>query len=157
MDRQLREWKSGVERLWSATAPDYRDAARLLAEIARASEDLGLRQAAAQALPSLRDASLKGAGRGSKDLARRRLSVVRDILHTLTAPQFGKRRNTPVRLTPEEHHRQLLGLPLGRRLAAAEIHQAYKRAAKSAHPDSGGNAREFQQLSAARDALMKQR
>jgi hypothetical protein len=157
MDRQLKQWQSGVERLWSATAPDYRDAARLLAEIGRAGDDPALRQAAAQALPSLRDASLGGTGRGSKELARRRLSVVRDILHTLTAPQFGKRGNTPMRLTPEEHHRQLLGLPLGRRLAAPEIHQAYKRAAKSAHPDGGGNAHEFQQLSAARDALMKQR
>jgi aminopeptidase N len=156
MDRQLKQWQSGVERLWSATAPDYRDAARLLAEIARAADDPALRQAAAQALPSLRDASLDSAGRGSKALARRRLSVVRDVLHALAAPQFGKRRS-PVRLTPEEHHRQLLGLPLGRRLAAAEIHQAYKRAAKSAHPDGGGNAHEFQQLSAARDALMKQR
>jgi hypothetical protein len=157
MDRQLEEWKSGVERLWSATAPDDRDAARLLAEIARASDDPALRQAAVQALPGLRNASPGGAGRGSKELARRRLSVIRDILHALTAPQFGKRRSTPARLTPEEQHRQLLGLPHGRRLAPAEIHQAYKRAAKSAHPDSGGNAREFQQLCAARDALMKER
>jgi curved DNA-binding protein CbpA len=51
----------------------------------------------------------------------------------------------------------MLGLPLGRRLAAAEIHQAYKRAAKTAHPDSGGNGQEFRELSAARDALMKER
>ena len=50
----------------------------------------------------------------------------------------------------------MLGLPLGRRLAAAEIHQAYKHAAKTMHPDGGGNEREFRELSAARDALMKQ-
>jgi curved DNA-binding protein CbpA len=51
----------------------------------------------------------------------------------------------------------LLGLPFGRRLSSAEIAQGYKRAAKTIHPDGGGNAREFQELSAARDALMKQR
>jgi curved DNA-binding protein CbpA len=51
----------------------------------------------------------------------------------------------------------LLGLLLGRRLAGAEIHQAYKRGAKIEHPDSGGNAREFDELSAARDAQMKER
>ena len=60
-------------------------------------------------------------------------------------------------LTPEECYRQMLGLPLGRRLSRAEIHRAYKHVAKRAHPDAGGSAREFQELSAARDALMKQR
>jgi curved DNA-binding protein CbpA len=59
--------------------------------------------------------------------------------------------------TLEECYRQLLGLPLGRRLSGVEIHQAYKRVAKTAHPDAGGNAREFLELSAARDALMKER
>jgi curved DNA-binding protein CbpA len=48
-------------------------------------------------------------------------------------------------------------LPLGRRLSGVEIHRAYKRVAKSAHPDAGGSAHEFQELSAARDALMKER
>jgi curved DNA-binding protein CbpA len=48
-------------------------------------------------------------------------------------------------------------LPLGRRLARAEIHRAYKRAAKTAHPDVGGNARDFLALSAAREALMKEK
>ena len=51
----------------------------------------------------------------------------------------------------------MLGLPLGRRLSGPEIHQAYKRVAKRVHPDAGGNAREFQEISAARDALMKER
>src|SRR5438552_475378 len=37
MDRQLFEWKLGVERICSAAAPDYREAARLAADIARAS------------------------------------------------------------------------------------------------------------------------
>ena len=68
-------------------------------------------------------------------------------------PRFGKRgTGLP---TPEEHYRRLLGLPLGRRLFGPEINQAYKRAAKTAHPDAGGNEREFLELSKARDALMR--
>ena len=59
-------------------------------------------------------------------------------------------------LTPEERYRQMLGLPLGRQLSGAEIHRAFKRAAKTAHPDGGGSAQEFLQLSAARDALIKE-
>jgi len=157
MDRQLREWKLSVERLWSATAPDYREAAQLAAEIAGSSEEAMLRAAATQALPSLRSASLKKADQSTKDLARRRLSVIRDVLHTLNLPRFGKRGVVSTSLTPEERYRQMLGLPLGRRLSAPEIHQAYKRVARTAHPDGGGNAREFHELSAARDALMKER
>jgi hypothetical protein len=157
MELQLREWKRSLDSFWSAAAPDYLDAAKLIAEIAHGSDDTTLRQAAAQAMPSLRSATLKKADQSSKDLARRRLRIVRDVLHALTAPQFGKRRTAPRLLTSEERHRQLLGLPLGRRLEGAEIHQAWKRAAKSAHPDGGGNAREFHELSAARDALMKER
>jgi hypothetical protein len=157
MHRQFGEWKLGVERLWSAEVPDYGGAERLAAEIARASEAVTLRQAAAQALPALQNASLKKADRSAKDLAWRRLSAIRDILHVLDAPRFGKRQDVSAPLTSEERHRQMLGLPFGRRLAAPEIHQAYKRAAKTMHPDGGGNERKFQELSAARDALMKQR
>lgn len=157
MEQRFNEWRRGIDRFWSAAAPDFLLAARLAAEIAHGSEDAALRQAAAQALPSLRSATLKKAGPSSKDLARRRLGIVRALLHALTAPQFGKRKTAPKMLTPEERHRQLLGLPLGRRLAGAEIHQAYKRAAKVAHPDGGGNGREFHELCAARDALMKER
>lgn len=81
---------------------------------------------------------------------------MRDALHGLAAPRFGKRGVT-ASLTPEERHRQLLGLPLGRRLAAAEIQSAFKRAAKTAHPDGGGNGEVFRDLSAARDALLRER
>jgi hypothetical protein len=45
MDRQLREWKLSVHRLWSATAPDYLEATRFAADIARASEEATLRAA----------------------------------------------------------------------------------------------------------------
>src|SRR5260370_36860418 len=50
MDRQLAEWKLALERIWSAAAPDYRAAACLVADIANASEQTILRQAATQAL-----------------------------------------------------------------------------------------------------------
>ena len=155
MDQQFKSWKSAIDRFWSASSGDWREIARLAAEIAASSADQTLRQAAMQALPSLRSASLKSADRSAREIARRRLSIVRDVLHTLTAPRFGKRGVAPKLLTPEAHYRQMLGLPLDRRLAAAEIHQAYKRAAKTVHPDGGGNAQQFRELSAARDALMK--
>jgi len=157
MDRQLREWKFSVERLWSAAAPDYYEAARLAADIASASEEAILRQAATQALPILRSASAEDADQSTRDAARRRLGVIREVLHLLTTPQFGKRQNGARSLTSGERCRQMLGLPLGRRLSGVEIHRAYKRVAKSAHPDAGGSAHEFQELSAARDALMKER
>ena len=155
MDQQIRQWKFALDRFWSSAVPDHREIARLVAEIAGTSADETLRQAASQALPSLRNAAAKSADRGTKEVARRRLSLVRDALHTMVAPRFGKRGVPPKAMTPEEHHRQTLGLPFGRRLAGAEIHQAYKRAAKSRHPDGGGNATEFLALSEARDALMK--
>lgn len=157
MDSKLREWQLDVERIWSAAVPDWREAARLADVMARISAEGILRQAAMQALPILRHAALATADRGITDAARRRLGVIREVLHTLAAPRFG-RRDIPVKmLTLEERYRQLLGLPLDRRLSVTEIHRAYKRVAKTAHPDAGGSAREFQALSAAREALMKQR
>jgi hypothetical protein len=157
MDSKLREWQLDVERIWSAAVPDWREAARLADVMARTSGEVILRQAATQALPILRHAAAEAADPGITDAARRRLGIIREVLHTLTTPRFG-RRDIPLKTpAPEEHHRQLLGLPLGRRLSAPEIHRAYKRAAKSAHPDAGGSAQAFQALSAAREALMKQR
>jgi hypothetical protein len=157
MEKRLWEWKLAVERIWSADSPDYHEAARIAASIAGAGEQPMLRQAATQALPILRSASAEGADRVAIDAARRRLGVLRDALHTLTTPQFGKRAIAAKVLTPEESCRQRLGLPLDGRLSIAEIHRAYKLAAKTAHPDAGGSAQDFLQLSAARDALMKER
>jgi hypothetical protein len=157
MDSKLREWQLDIERIWSAAAPDWREAARLVDVMARTSGEVILRQAATQALPILRHAAAEAADPDVTDAARRRLGIIREVLHTLTTPRFG-RRDIPLQTpAPEERHRQLLGLPLGRRLSAPEIHRAYKRAAKSAHPDAGGSAQAFQALSAAREALMKQR
>ena len=157
MDRKLSEWKLGVDRIWSAATPDYADAARLAGEIAGVAEDTMLRQAARQALPSLRNASPKNVDDGTREAARRRLRVVREVLHTLASPRFGKREASVKVPTLEERYRQLLGLPLDRRLSAAEIHRAYKHIAKRAHPDAGGSAGEFLELAAAREALMKQK
>ena len=156
MDGKLREWRLDIERIWSAEAPDWREAARLAEVMARTGAETLLRQAAAQALPILRHAAAGDADRDIMDAARRRLGVIREALHDLTTPRFG-RRDVPVQpLTPQQRHRQLLGLPPERRLSAPEIHRAFKRAAKSAHPDAGGSAREFQALSAAREALISE-
>jgi hypothetical protein len=156
MDRQLTTWKSLADHFWQAAAPDYREATQLTAEIASAGDD-ALRHAATQALPSLRNALSKRADRSTRDLARRRFSLVRDRLHTLTAPRFGKRGGETGPLTPQDRNRQMLGLPLDRHVSAPEIQQAYKRTAKTLHPDGGGSAREFVGLLEARDALMKER
>ena len=157
MDRHLSEWKISVERIWSAATPDYEEAARLAAIIASASEEITLRQAATQALRILRSASAEEADQSTEDAARRRLGVIRDVLHSLTTPKFGKRPNPEKPTSPEERYRELLELPLGRRLSGAEIHRAWKRAAKRAHPDTGGSAQQFLELSTARDVLMKVR
>jgi hypothetical protein len=157
MDRKLTEWKFGVDRIWLAATPDYVDALRIVAEIADVSEETLLRQAATQALPSLRNASTGNADGNTRDAARRRLRVVREVLHTLASPRFGRREASVKLPTLEERYRQLLELPLDRRLSAAEIHRAYKHIAKRAHPDAGGSAGEFLELAAAREALMKQK
>jgi hypothetical protein len=156
MDKQLSDWKFAVERIWSAAAPDYREAASFADDIARLGEEPMLRQAAAQALPILRNASARGADRSTTDAARRRLGVIREVLHELTTPKFGKREEASKLPAPAQCYRQKLGLPLHRRLSGAEIHRAYKRAAKHAHPDGGGSAIAFLEISAARDALMNE-
>jgi hypothetical protein len=140
-----------------AATPDYAAALRVVSEIADVSEETLLRQAARQALPSLRNASPGNADSDTRDAARRRLRVVREVLHTLASPRFGRREASVKLPTLEERYRRLLELPLDRRLSAAEIHRAYKHIAKRAHPDAGGSAGEFLELAAAREALMKQK
>jgi len=156
MDTQLKKWELRIDRLSSSAAIDWHEAARLALDIASSAEDETLRHAASQGLPALRNAALWAADDAAREAARRRLGVIREALHAVSAPRFGKRDATPKKLTVEERYRQLLGLPLDRRLNAPEIHRAFKRAAKTAHPDAGGNAQAFLELSAARDALMKQ-
>jgi len=157
MDRHLSEWKSELDRIWSAHAPDFAEAVRLAQRISVAVEEETLRHAASQALPILRSAAHPNAEHATRDAARRRLGVIRDVLAALTTPQFGKRTVALKTLTAEERSRELLGLPLGRRLSEAEIHRAYKLLAKQVHPDAGGNAEAFLELSAAHEALLKER
>jgi hypothetical protein len=154
MELQQKQWKRGADRLWVASPFDVRQAAALAAEIARHGRDETLRQATAQALPSLRSACSKTSDEMSRNIARRRFGAVRDALHALDAPRFGKRAAVP---EGEQQHRRLLELPPERQLSDPEIQQGYKRAAKRLHPDAGGSAREFTELSAARDALMKRK
>ena len=154
MSARLKDWKRVADGLWSAAVFHHRDAALLALDVTRRGNDPALVQAAAQALPSLRAACLAGVDRRNQEIAQRRFGAMRDVLHALAGPQFGKRQAGRM-LSPEEYHRQTLGLPLGRRLFGPEINQAFKRAAKRAHPDAGGDQRAFLELSAARDALMK--
>jgi hypothetical protein len=153
MESQHKQWKRNADRLWAASPFDFRQAAALAAEIARHGGDETLPQAA-QAVPSLRAACLKTSDQMSRNVARRRFGAIRDALHALDAPHFGKRAAVPA---SEHQHRRLLGLPPGRHLSDPEIQQGYKRAAKRLHPDGGGSARKFTELSAARDALMKRK
>ena len=157
MERRLAEWKVELDRIWSAHAPDYDEAMRLVQQIAGSGEDELLRQAASQALPILRSAAHEDADHATAEAARRRLGVIREVMSALTTPQFGKRSATVRSLTPEERCREVLGLPLDQWLSEAQIHRAYKLLAKRAHPDAGGNAEAFLELSAAHDALMKER
>lgn len=157
MEKCLSEWKAELDRIWSAHAPDFTEAVQLAQRIASVSEQETLRQAASQALPILRCAAQEDADHATRDAARRRLNVVREVLLALTTPQFGKRTTALKNLTAEERSRELLGLPLDRRLSESEIHHAYKRLAKFAHPDAGGSAEAFLRISAAHEALMKER
>ena len=157
MDDKLRQWQLDIERIWQATTPGWAEAARLAEVMARTASDVLLRHAAAQALPILRHAAAEGGDAEIAIAARRRLGILREALHTLSAPKFG-RRDIPAQVsTPQQRCRALLGLPPDRRLTPAEIHRAFKRAARTAHPDAGGSAQAFQALSAAREALMKER
>ena len=154
MDRHVGEWKHAVDRFWQAEGPDWTEVAHVVAGIA-AAEAADLRHAATQAQPSIRNAAANPQDHMARVVARRRLGVIRDVLHELSAPKFGRRGAEQKVLTPEERHREMLGLPLDGRLAAAEIHRAFRRSAKRVHPDAGGDAHAFLALAAARDALMQ--
>lgn len=157
MDRHLSEWKLELDRIWAAHAPDYAEAIHLAQRIAGTSDDEALRQAASQALPILRCAAEAGADHATIVAARRRLAVIREVMSALTAPHFGQRSATPKLLTVEELSRKLLGLPLDGPLSESQIHRAYKLLAKRVHPDAGGRAEDFLRISAAHEALLRQR
>lgn len=153
MMERLETWKLALERVRSAQSADWAEAGRLVTEIVRMSTDLTLRRAAEQALPVLRQAA------DSDDhsvtlAAQRRVGVVLDVIHDLTAPRFGRRNAKPKKLSTEDRARKVLGLPLAVQLTCEDINQAYRRAAKGMHPDHGGSAQAFIDLAAARDVLI---
>jgi hypothetical protein len=150
---RLESWKLALERLRSTDGADWTEAARLVAEIIRMSTDVMLRQAAEQALPVLRQAADTD-DHGVALAARRRVGVILDVIHDLTAPRFGRRNAAPKKLSSEDRARKMLGLPLAVQLTCDDINQAYRRAAKGMHPDRGGSAQAFIDLSAARDVLI---
>jgi len=156
MNQRLAEWKLELDRIWSAHAPDYGEAMHLAQQIASLAVDEVLRQAASQAMPILRSAAEAGADHLTCVAARRRLNVIREVLSALTTRQFGRRAALPKALTAEERSRELLGLPLGRRLSESEIHRAYKLLAKRTHPDAGGTEEAFLRISDAHEALMRE-
>lgn len=53
-----------------------------------------------------------------------------------------------------EEHREVLELPMERALAPSEINAAFRRLAKTAHPDAGGSGERYRRIAAARDALL---
>lgn len=153
MMERLDSWKLALERLRSAQSPDWAEAGRLVAEIARMSGDVTLRQAAEQALPVLRQA-VDNDDHSVTLAAQRRLGVVFEVVHDLTAPRFGRRNAAPKKLSSEDRARKVLGLPLAVQLTCEDINQAYRRAAKGLHPDLGGSTEAFIDLAAARDILI---
>ena len=153
MMERLESWKLALERLRSAQSADWVEASRLVAEIARMSSDVTLRQAAEQALPVLRQA-VDNDDHGVTLAAQRRVGVVLEVIHDLSAPRFGRRNAMPKKLSREDRARKVLGLPLAVQLTCEDINQAYRRAAKGMHPDHGGSAQAFIDLAAARDVLI---
>jgi hypothetical protein len=153
MMERLESWKLAFERLRSPESADWAEAGRLVAEIVRMSTDVTLRQAAEQALPVLRQA-VDNDDHGVTLAAQRRIGVVLDVVHGLTAPRFGRRNAMPKKLSSEDRARKVLGLPLAVQLTCEDINQAYRRAAKGMHPDRGGSAEAFIDLAAARDLLI---
>jgi hypothetical protein len=153
MMERLESWKLALERLRSVDGSDWAEAGRLVAEIARMSTDVTLRLAAEQALPVLRQA-VDNDDHSVTSAARRRVGVILDVVHDLTAPRFGRRNGAPKKLSSEDRARRMLGLPLAVQLTCDDINQAYRRAAKGKHPDQGGSAQAFIDLAAARDILI---
>lgn len=153
MMERLESWKLALERLRSAQSADWAEAARLVAEIARMSTDLTLRQAAEQALPVLRQA-VDNDDHSVTLAAQRRVGVVLEVMHDLSAPRFGRRNAMPKKLSSEDRARKMLGLPLAVQLTCEDINRAYRRAAKDMHPDHGGSTEAFIDLAAARDILI---
>lgn len=54
----------------------------------------------------------------------------------------------------DREHRETLSLPLDGLLETSEINAAFRRLAKTAHPDAGGTSEKYRRITEARDALL---
>lgn len=59
-------------------------------------------------------------------------------------------------LDDDQEHREALRLPIEGELTATEIKAAFRRLAKTAHPDAGGSNEDYRRIAEARDALLDQ-
>jgi len=56
----------------------------------------------------------------------------------------------------DQEHREVLNLPMDGALKPSEINAAFRRLAKTAHPDAGGSNEHYRRIAEARDALLEQ-
>jgi hypothetical protein len=56
----------------------------------------------------------------------------------------------------DKEDRDVLSLPMEGALAPGDIKAAFRRLAKTAHPDAGGSGEHYRRIAEARDALLKQ-
>jgi hypothetical protein len=56
----------------------------------------------------------------------------------------------------DEERREVLNLPTEGALKPSQINAAFRRQAKTAHPDAGGSGEHYRRIAEARDALLKQ-
>lgn len=156
MTAHLGSLKRQAEELWAEPTLNYWAAARLASEITQKSAVPSLVQSAQQALPSLKAAAAPKADPYRLSVARRRFAAIRNELHILTGPTFGRRQGwTGSGVLPDALQRGLLGLPVSGPLSRSAVQAAFKSAAKLAHPDMGGRLESFQTIVKARDELLK--
>jgi hypothetical protein len=55
----------------------------------------------------------------------------------------------------DQEHREALNLPMEGALKPSEISAAFRRLAKTAHPDAGGSDERYRRIAEARDALLE--
>jgi hypothetical protein len=56
----------------------------------------------------------------------------------------------------DKEQREVLNLPMEGALKPSEINAAFRRLAKTAHPDAGGSDEHYRRITEARDALLRQ-
>jgi hypothetical protein len=69
-----------------------------------------------------------------------------------------KRRQMMFRLDfdDDQEYREVLNLPSEGTLQASDINSAFRRLAKTAHPDAGGSNEDYRRITEARDGLLRQ-